>query len=399
MPLNILGTALLDGTDNIPYYNVIKKVVPYVTATAAVKYWSRGPSNTWERQLHGKVYIVTGATSQGMGTSVAFEMAKLGAQLIFLTRSVDEWSTDWVEDMRDATGNELLYMEQCDMADLYQIRQFATRWLNNSPPRRLDGVIIMSGDMEPIGIPHFSKPVRQSSVDGLERQIAVNYAGVFHLMDLLQPSFKAQPPDRDVRIIISTCWTQVMGEINVEDPLWQSQKYKSPLKFFSSSKLQLGLTMMELQRRLIEDIKKVAKEKKDTERSGLNIKVVLVQPGTMRSNSLRRVVSNGSVIILLVLYCVILYPFLWLLTKSGNRGAQNILYALNTPEFEEVNLKDTNAKYVSDCSVVKFARKEFEDSDLQKQLYDNTRRDILALEKKMAVIRNSKKKTEEKSKK
>ncbi|KAG0669210.1 hypothetical protein C6P45_003987 [Maudiozyma exigua] len=398
MPLNILGTALLEGTDKIPYYEEIKRTLPWLVGTAAIKYWSRGPSNTWERQLHGKVYLVTGATSQGMGTSVAFEMAKLGAQLIFLNRNVDEWATDWVEDLREQTGNELLYMEQCDIADLYEVRQFATKWLNNSPPRRLDGVIVMSGDMEPIGIPHFSKPVRQSSIDGLEKQMAVNFVGVFHLLDLLQPSIKAQPPDRDVRIIISTCWTQVMGDIKIEDPLWQSQNYKSALKFFSSSKLQLGLTMMELQRRLTADVKKVSKEKQDTERSGLNIKVVMVQPGTMRSNSLRRIVSNGSVFLLLVLYCIVLYPFLWLFTKSGNRGAQNILYALNTPEFEEVNLKDTNTKYVSDCSVVKFARKEFEDIDLQKQLFDNTRRDILELEKKMAIIRNAKKKKDDKTK-
>lgn len=51
------------------------------------------------------------------------------------------------------------------------------------------------------------------------------------------------------------CWLQVVGDINIEDPLWQNAKYKSALKFFASSKLQLGLSMMELQRRLTEDIK------------------------------------------------------------------------------------------------------------------------------------------------
>lgn len=389
MPLNILGTALFEGTDKIPYFDEIVRAAPYVAATAAVKYWSRGPSNTWERKLHGKVYIVTGGTSGGMGTSVVLEMARLGAQLIFLTRSVDEWSSEFVQDLRERTGNELLYMEQCDLGDLYEVRKFATTWLNNSPPRRLDGVLVMSGDMEPLGVPRFAPPVRKSSADGLENQIAVNYAGVFHLLDLLQPSIKAQPPDRDIRIIVATCWTQVMGDVNVEDPLWQQQMYRSAFKFCSSSKLQLGLAMMEYQRRLLADIQKVAAEKK-SERTGLNIKVVLVQPGTMRSNSLRRVISNGSVVLLLVLYCVVLYPFLWLFTKSGNRGAQSILYALNTPEFEEVNLKTTATKYVADCSVVKFARKEFEDAELQRKLYDNTQRDILALEKRMAIKRNAK---------
>lgn len=389
MPLNILGTALIEGTDQIPYYNVIKHVAPYVAAVGAIKYWSRGPSNTWERQLHGKVYLVTGATSQGMGTAVVLEMARLGAQLIFLTREVDEWSTDWVEDLRERTGNELLYMEKCDLSNLWEIRKFVTRWLDNSPPRRLDGVLVLSGDTQPVGIPRISKPVRKSSPDGLEIQMATNYVAIFHLLNLLQPSIKAQPPDRDLRIIIATCWTQAMGDINVEDPLWQNVKYNSAFKFFSSSKLQLGLAMRELERRLISDVQKISKEKQTEERTGRNIKIIMVQPGTMRSSSLRRIISNGSIFLLIFLYCIILYPFLWLFTKSGNRGAQSVLYALNTPEFEEVNLKETSTRYVSDCSLVKFARKEFEDETLQKQLFENTQRDILALEKKMATIRNS----------
>ncbi|CCF56188.1 hypothetical protein KAFR_0A07540 [Kazachstania africana CBS 2517] len=387
MPLNILGTILTEGTDNIPHYDTIKTALPYVLGATAIKYWSRGPSNTWERKLHGKVYIVTGATSQGMGTSVILEMARLGAQLIFLTREVDEWSTEWVEDLRERTKNELLFMEKCDLNDLWEIRKFVTSWLDNSPPRRLDGVIVMSGNMEPWGIPKFKLPKRKSSKDGLEVQMATNYVGIFHLLNLLQPSFKAQPPDRDVRIIVTTCWLQVMGDINVEDPLWQKVKYDSALKFFASSKLQLGLSMMELQRRLIESVKNDSK--KNTERSGKNIAVCMVQPGTMRSQSLRRVISNGSITLLILLYCIILYPILWLFTKSGNRAAQNLLYALNTPELEEINRQDEKAKYVSDCSIVKFARKEFEDEVLQKQLFENTERDILEIEKKMAIKRNA----------
>lgn len=405
MPLNIIGTALLDGTDKIPYFQTIKKVAPYVLGASAIKYWSRGPSNTWERKLHGKVYLVTGATSQGMGTSVAFKMAELGAQLIILTREVDEWVTEWCEDLREKTNNELIFVEKCDLSNLWEIRKFATSWLDNSPPRRLDGVIVMSGDMEPWGVPKISLPKRRSSKDGLELQIATNYAAIFHLLNLLQPSFKAQPPDRDVRIILATCWLQVVGDINVEDPLWQNAKYKSALKFFASSKLQLGLSMMELQRRITADIQK---QKTDgVERTGKNVTITMVQPGTMRSNSLRRVISNGSVILLMVLYCILLYPILWLFTKSGRRGDQSFLYALMTPELEEINLKDTKAKYISDCSIVKFARKKFDDEELQKKLFENTERDILQLEKKIAAKRNAdgkrgndaKKKKQTKSKK
>lgn len=387
MPLDIIGTVLTEGTDSIPYYQQIKTIAPYVFTAGMMKYWSRGATNTWERKLHGKVYLVTGATSQGMGTSVILEMARLGAQLIILTRNLDEWSAEWCNDLREKSKNNLIYMEKCDLSDLWQVRKFATGWLDNSPPRRLDGVLVMSGEMEPWGIPRISPPTRKSSVDGLELQLATNFVGVFHLLDLLQPSFKAQPPDRDVRIIITTCWLQSIGDVNVKDPLWQTAKYDSALKYFASSKLQLGLCMLELQRRIIDDIKK---QKKDgVERTGKNVGITLVQPGTMRSHSLRRVLSNGSVILLLLLYCLILYPLLFLLTKSGRRGAQSIMNALMTPELEEINKKDERVKYISNCSFVKLARKEFEDESLQKELFEKTQKDIMELEKKMAVKRNA----------
>lgn len=394
MPVNIIGTAIVKGTEAIPYYQQIKTAAPYVVAAGAAKYWSRGATNTWERKLHGKVYLVTGASSQGMGTAGVLEMARLGAQLIILTRNVDEWATDWCNDLREKSQNDLIYMEKCDLSDLWQVRKFATGWLDNAPPRRLDGVVVMSGEMEPWGIPVVSPPTRRSSVDGLELQMATNYVGIFHLLDLLQPSFKAQPPDRDVRIIITTCWLQSMGEINVEDPLWQNAKYDSSLKFFASSKLQLSVCMLELQRRLLNEIKKMQKDGKEVK--GTHVTVTLVQPGTMRSHSLRRVLSNGSVFLLIFLYCLLLYPLLFLLTKSGRRGAQSVLYALMTPELEEVNLQDEKVKYVSDCSIVKLARKEFEDEALQTKLYENTLRDINELEKKMASKRNKAKTTKKK---
>lgn len=396
MPLNFIGAVISEGTDVIPYWSQIKKYGPYFLGASALKYWARGGSNIWERNLHGRVYILTGATSQGMGTSVALDLANKGAQLIILTRTLDEWSTDWCNDLRERSGNSLIYMEQCDLSDLLSVRKFATKWLDNSPPRRLDGVIAMSGEMEP-----WFRNERKSSIDGLELQIATNYAGIFHLLDLLQPSFKAQPPDRDVRIVITTCWWQSMGRINIEDPLWQDQRFDGSLKYFATSKLQLGLTCCELQRRLMRAM--VADEKKEhnvASEKGANVSITLVQPGMMRSNSLRRVISNGSVILLLALYCVLLYPLLWVFFKSGRRGAENILYAVMTPELEAINRKDLEeVLYVVDCEKSKLVRKEYQNEEIQKKLYDKTAKDILELEKIMAKKRpiNKDKKKEDKT--
>ncbi|SCU93084.1 LAFA_0F14598g1_1 [Lachancea sp. 'fantastica'] len=377
MPLDILATAVVEGTDKIPFWREIRTLAPYVAGITAIKFWSRGGINQWGRKLHGKVYIVTGATTQGMGTAVALEMAEQGAQLIILVRKVDEWATEWAEELRSRSKNELIYLEQCDLSDLYQVRKFATKWLDNKPARRLDGVVAMAGNLEPVW-----NGVRRASADGLELQMAVNFAGTFHLLDLLRPAFKAQPPDRDVRIIATTCMLQAIGDVRVEDPLWRDTKYDRPLKYFGSSKLQLGLCMLELQRRLL------SSDKKDDGRTGKNVTVTLVQPGIMRSTSLRRLISNGSVWALIFVYSILLYPFLWLFTKSGFRGAQSVLYAVMTPELEEVNLKDDQVKYVVNTGLGRFSRKEFGDAELQKKLYDSTSEKILELERSMAIKRN-----------
>ncbi|CAH00530.1 putative oxidoreductase [Kluyveromyces lactis] len=390
MPLNILGAAVFDGVDSIPYLRPVLTWSPYLAFIGAIKYWSGGPSNTWERNLHGKLYIVTGGTTQSMGTSVVLDMARRGAQMIVLCRKIDEWSEEWCEQMRELTGNELIYLEQCDLSDLFEVRKFATKWLDNAPPRRLDGIIVMSGDCEPWGLRK-----KKTSTDGIEIQMATNYAGVFHLLNLMKPSFKAQPPDRDVRIIVTTCFLQAMGKCNVEDPLWLHAPFKNSRELFSSSKLQLSLAMLHLQRLLITEAGNSAKDG----RSGKNVTVTVVQPGLMRSPSLRRVVSNGSVLLLLILYCVILYPFLWLLTKSGYRGAQTIIYSITTPELEEVNRTDDEVKYIANCSIVNFARKEFYDKELQEKLYENTIKQIESVEKKMAAQRNQASKKETKDQK
>ena len=59
MPLNILGTVVMEGTSAIPYYDHLKVYVPIVAGVGAIKWVFTGASNTWERKLHGKVIIMT----------------------------------------------------------------------------------------------------------------------------------------------------------------------------------------------------------------------------------------------------------------------------------------------------------------------------------------------------
>ena len=50
------------------------------------------------------------------------------------------------------------------------------------------------------------------------------YLAHFHLLTLLGPSLRVQPPDRDVRVLIATCSSQNLGDVDL-DLLWSDKRY------------------------------------------------------------------------------------------------------------------------------------------------------------------------------
>ncbi|KAG7193954.1 uncharacterized protein KQ657_005153 [Scheffersomyces spartinae] len=369
MPIDFLGSVFLDGTD-IPYWEQIKTYGPAVTLLAGIKWYMGGNNNIWDRDLHGKVYMVTGGTS-GLGARTTFEMAQKGAQILMLVRSTeDQWLVDYIEDMREKTNNPLIYAEECDLASLHSVRLFATKWLDNSPPRRLDGVVCCAGELIPRGKP------RQITIDGVERQIAINYLAHFHLLTLLAPSFKVQPADRDVRVVITTCSSQAMAQIDFKDLLWSERQYPkgNPLKVYGTSKLMLGLFAKSYQRQLN------VYERKD--KNPVNVKISIVNPGLMRTQSMRRFISMGS---LLGLICyMILWPLWFIIFKSPFQGAQSVLFALYAPIFA----KGDGGNLVQECRILKEgSRREYQSEEFQDELFTKTEQLITTLEKQLAIER------------
>ncbi|WLF76874.1 hypothetical protein PVL30_000579 [Lodderomyces elongisporus] len=381
MPVDFLASVVIDGPQAIPYWDQIKEhaptVLPIVASIGAAKYYFRGATNTWERDMHGKVYMITGGTS-GIGASIAYELAQKGAQLIFLTRRTNDlWLAEYIEDLRDQTSNSLLYAEECDLNSLYSIRKFVTKWLDNQPPRRLDGVICCAAE----AIPRNSQ--RQITVDGVEKQIGINYLGHFHLLTLLEPSLKVQPPDRDVRVLIATCSSQNLGEVDLEDLLWENKRYpvSQPWKLYGTSKLLLGLFAKHYQRQLM------AFERKD--QAPCNIRINMVNPGLVRSPSTRRFLSMGT-IWGLILY-VLLFPIWWLCLKSVGQGAQTFYFGLFAPIFPKIE----GGNILQECKIVTKSRREYSDEELQEKVFHNTQELIKKLETQSAMERNKNKSKEE----
>ncbi len=202
--------------------------VAVIAVLGLVKWISVGASNTSERKMHGKVIMITGGTS-GIGAATALSLAQRGAQLILLTRQepTDLFLADYVDDLRRKSGNEMVYAEQVDLSSLHSIRQFATKWIDNAPARRLDMIILCAATLTAPGKP------RAVTREGLEESWMVNYLANFHLLSILSPAIRAQPPDRDVRIIFTICSSYIRSDAIGDGDIAMKKKDWSPAKAYA----------------------------------------------------------------------------------------------------------------------------------------------------------------------
>lgn len=315
--------------------------------------------------MHGRVIMVTGGTS-GVGEVVARDLAQNGAQVILLVRCAvgDEWLVNLISDMREKSGNGLIYAEQVDLGNFYSIRKFATKWLDNSPPRRLDGIVCCAGVTIPPTVP------RRTTFDGLEEQLQVNYLGHYHLLTLLMPAFRAQPADRDVRVVLTSCVSLVMGNLDITDLDFTRRGYRSSTPWIVHGASKLALTMFGYEyRRRVNDYQR-------SDKLPSKIAVTIVDPGMMRSPSFKRFFSLGSVFGLLVY--VLLWPIWWIFLKTSLQGAQSHLFALKNPDI----IEQAEASYISECRVRNQPpRKELKNEELMSKLYDVSSEVVLAIEK------------------
>ena len=374
MPIDIISSLIFDGPETIPGWPYLKTYRPVVAALAPAKYYFSGASVNCDRNMHGRVFIVTGGTS-GLGAEVVYQLALRGAQVVVLCRSTyDQWTIDYIDDMREKTNNSLVFAEQCDLLLLHSVRKFATTWLDSRQPRRLDGVVCCAADCIPRGSP------RSTTIDGVESQMAVNYLAHYHLMTLLRPSLHVQPPDRDVRVVLTTCSAQALGSVDPADILGEQHSYprNTSWKMYGSSKLLLGMFGRLFQRALN------AYERPD--KAPCNIQVSIVNPGIMRTPSTRRFFSMGTLWGLL-LY-VVFFPIWYIFFKSSLAGAQSILFALFTPVLGAQD----GGNLIQECKILTQGRLEYYNYELQDQIYANTAKTIADLEGKSAIERKKEEK-------
>ncbi|KAL4808697.1 hypothetical protein BDV18DRAFT_157638 [Aspergillus unguis] len=403
MPIPIITTGIAEGLSAIPYSYTVLKLVPWVLLIAALKWYFGGARNDSERLMHSKVVMVTGGTS-GIGASVVHELATRGAQIILLTQheQSDIFLIDYIEDLRKSTGNQLIYAEQVDLSSLHSIRTFATKWIDNVPPRRLDMLILCANTASPT-----SSKVKITQ-DGVNEEWQVNYLGNFHLLSILSPALRVQPPHRDVRVVMTTCSSYIgapkidfsqldtdtiaykqapaaKSSRNVSSKKTAPKQKQTPAQrrkgIFGLSKLSLMIFANAFQKHL--------NAFKRPDGQPPSTRVILVDPGLSRTPGTRRWLTGGSLWGLL-LY-LITWPIWWLVLKSPQQGAQSILYAAMEAKFG----RGTGGWMIKECREVDFARREITDDAVAKQLWEASERQIEEREREGAVMRALKKKEDE----
>ena len=246
----------------------------------------------FEKDLSGRVYIVTGANS-GSGLGTTAQLVRQGAHVVGGCRRVDAGKQAFADLKNERGSTEVIAL---DLASLASVRQFAEAFLSKYD--RLDGLVNNAGVM--------ATPEGRTQ-DGFETQFGVNHLGHFLLTELLLDTLKASAPSRIVCVssVAHVNRTENRGNIVLDDLNFEKRPYDR-VEAYSQSKLANVLHAAELARRL----------------DGTGVSAFSVHPGWIRSNLAQHITP-------LWVQNVLMRPFSGVLgMMSGDEGAQTTLHCL-----------------------------------------------------------------------
>lgn len=228
-------------------------------------------------------------------------------------------------------------------------------------------LILCAATLTPAGTP------RVLTEEGIEENWMVNYLANFHLLSILSPAIRAQPADRDVRILFASCSSYIASPPVKDGSEALDAKDWSPGKAYARSKLALLLFGNAFQKHL--------DAYKRPDGAPNNARVVFVDPGLSRTPGTRRWLTRGSLWGLAVY--VALWQGVWLLLKSADAGAESFLYAA----MEATLGSGEGAKLVKECREMVFARVDVRDVEGAGRLWKGSEELVERVEREEAVKR------------
>jgi NAD(P)-dependent dehydrogenase (short-subunit alcohol dehydrogenase family) len=183
--------------------------------------------------LQDQTILVTGAT-RGIGLAAAEKLADRGAKIILHGR--DPIRLERARRKLAAKGSDVeVDTVVADLASLDDVRRLASEIDDRCD--RLDVLLNNAG---------LVTRTREQTVDGFERQLAVNHLAPFLLTHLLLDKVKASAP---ARIVTVASMAHHRAAFDIDDLNWERRKY-SGIGAYGATKLANILFTRELARRL-----------------------------------------------------------------------------------------------------------------------------------------------------
>jgi len=287
--------------------------------------------------LHGRVYIVTGANT-GIGYDTARVLALRGGKVVLHARKIEK-AKEAIEKARaEHPGVELdLVGLEMDLGSLESIRKFVDSFFKLDLP--LNGLILNAASLAPLEY--------QKTLDGFELQMGVNYIGHFYLTKLLLEKLEKSAPSRVVVV--------------------SSDAYRmSNSSFISSPNLELDYELLATYGNSKFAQIMFSKELNDRYHSkGINS--FSLHPGVIATNlhvtSMNDIFGSASGVVMF---------FLGLIRKSTTQGAATSVYCATAPEIENLG-----GYFFDDVNVVSTSLEDVvQNKTLTKMLWEKTERMI-----------------------
>ncbi len=252
--------------------------------------------------MNGKRVLVTGATN-GVGKISALELARMGAEVIVVSRSQQKCQAT-VNEIKLETGNQNVEYMVADLSSMQAIRELADEF--HAKYDSLDVLLNNAGGF-------FNS--RQESTDGYELTLALNHLNYFLLTHLLLSDLKnAAETNSEARVVnvSSGAHEGARNGINFDDT--QRKESYSGFGVYSETKLMNILFTYELARRL----------------EGTNITVNALHPGFVNTGF---GMNNRGIVSFLL--GIVQRVF----AKSPEQGAETQIYLASSPEVKGVSGK------------------------------------------------------------
>jgi len=273
--------------------------------------------------IKGKVCIITGSNS-GIGKETALALAGMGATVVMVVRNKERGEAARMDIVR-GTDNGAIDLMICDLSSVESIKMFAGAFKDKYD--KLHVLINNAGAVY---------DVRQVTVDGFERTLAVNYLAPFLLTHELLPLLKASAPSRVINI---TSGLHTSGKVDLDD--LQSGKGYEAMKVYANAKLMVLMFTYELARRL----------------EGTGVTANVVHPGFAATNLGRNAGSLRS---------SLMFMMVRPMQSSAKKAAETSVYLASSPAVEGVSGKYFRRKQEATSSPISY------DEHIQKNLWDAT---------------------------